>query len=133
MLQQITATVRLLGDLLYRTAEVDIDNADLVIIDQTLANLCHHIGLVVPDLNRQWTCFIANAPQSIGVFGFVFIEPNKTTRVDHFRRLQTDAAIVADDLTKRIIRESCHRCLQDRRIDFYGADPQWRWRLLVCW
>jgi hypothetical protein len=51
------------------------------------------------------------------MLGFVLFHPNKATRVNHFRRLQSDSAEFTYNLAKRIIRETCHRRLQQRRID----------------
>ncbi len=79
--------MRLLGHLTHGAAEVDVDHADLVFVDQSSADLGHRLGLVVPDLHRQRPSFIADSPQSIGVFAFVFVEPHEAARVDHLGRL----------------------------------------------
>ena len=107
----------LLRHLANGTAKVDINDADLVLFGQSFADLGHGFGVVIPDLDRQWTSFIGHPPQSIGMFGLVFIHPHEAPSVDHFSGQQPCAAKIANDLAKRSIRESRHRSLQNGRID----------------
>ena len=117
---------RVLGHLTNRATKVDIDNADPVFLDQTVAYLCHRLGVVVPDLHGQRTSFLGNPSKTIGMLGFVLIHPDKTSRIDHLSSQQTDPAELTDDLTKGGVGEPRHRRLQDGRVNHDVADAQLR-------
>ena len=73
--------------------------------------------------------FFLHPPQPVGKIVLFLLHPQKAPGVDHFGRLQADAAEIADDLPKGIVREPGHRCLQHRRIDHQrpdveGSDPR---------
>ena len=112
----------LLSHLPDRAAEIDVHNAYLVFMRQACADACEGGGVVVPDLHRQRPWFVLNAPESIGMFAARFVHPDEAFRVDHLRSLQASSAIISDDLSKRIVSETRHGCLQDWRVDADRAD-----------
>ena len=72
-----------LGHLPYGTAEIDVDDAYLVLLDQPAPNFGERRGIIVPDLHRQGTRLVGDSPQAVGMFGPLLVEPDKTPRVDH--------------------------------------------------
>jgi hypothetical protein len=56
------------------------------------------------------------------MFAIVFIEPDKSAGVHHFRSLEPDSSKLAHDLSKRVVGISSHGRLKDRRIDLQIAD-----------
>ncbi len=68
--------------------------------------------------------FSGDAPQAVGVFGFVLVEPDEPAGVDHLGRQQTGAAELAHDLPEGVVGEPRHRRLQDRRINDQITDVE---------
>ena len=81
--EQIAAAFGPLGYFFDRATKVDIDDADLVVFDQTFADFGHGLGMVIPDLNGEWFGFLPYAPKSFGMLGGVFVQPDKAAGVDH--------------------------------------------------
>ena len=115
--QQIRAAVRFLHDVAHRAAEVDIDDADLVLVRQPRADLGQRLRIVVPHLHGQRPRLVGHAPQPIGVLGLVLGQPDEALGVDHLGGQQPGPAELADDLPEGVVREARHRGLQNRRID----------------
>ena len=115
----------LFGDLAHRAAKIDINDTHLVLVDKSSGDLRQGGRVIVPNLYGQWSWFLLDAPQPIGMFGLMFIEPDKPPGIDHFGGEQASATKLSDNLPKGVIRETGHRRLKKRRIDLQWADPQW--------
>ena len=122
--EQIRTAVGLLRHVADRAAEVDVDDADLVLVGQPLADLGQRLRIVVPHLHRQRPRLVGHAPQPIRMLGLVLVEPDEALGADHLGRQQPRPAKLADDLPKGVVREARHRGLQNRRIDFERPDPE---------
>ena len=122
-----------LGDLSYRAAEINVDHAYLVLVNEPVGDLGHGFWLIVPDLYSQWPWFLCDSPAPVGMLGLMFIEPDKSTRIDHFGSKQAGATKLADDLPKSIIREAGHRRLKKGGVDQQWANPQGRnvWQVVA--
>ena len=123
------------ADVLHRAAEVDIDDADLIFVGQSLADFGQRFRVVVPHLHRQRPRLVLHAPEPIGMLGFVLVHPDEAAGGNHLGRLQARAAKFAHDLPKGIVRKARHRRLQNRRIDQQRADsqkPPNRWSAVIA-
>ena len=127
--QQIRAAMGFLRDRLHRAAEIDVDHADAEFVGQLGPDGGQRFRIVVPDLHGQRPRLLRHAPQPVGKFVLVLLDPQKALGVDHLGGLQADAAELAHDLPKGIVGEAGHRRLQHRRIDHQrpdlkGSDPR---------
>ena len=109
--------MRLLCHLFYRAPKIDVDHADVVIMCQAAPDLCESFRLIVPDLDGQGPRLLADPPQPVRVHCLLLVQPNKAFRVNHFCRVQTDAAVASHDLAERVIREPRHWRLQNGGIN----------------
>ena len=121
--EQVRATVRFLRDLFYRTSEINIDNADAELLDQPVTNAGHRFGIVIPNLYRQRTGFVAYTPKSVRMLGS-FVQPDKSLGIHHLGRVEPDAAIFPDNLPVSVVRVTRHRSLENGRIDRQRTDLQ---------
>ena len=109
--------MRLFSDLAHRAAKIDVNDTHLVLVDKSSGDLRQSGWVVVPDLYGQWSWFLLNSPQPIGMLGLMFIKPDKPAGVDHFGGKQAGPPELADDLPKGVISETGHRRLKKRRVD----------------
>ncbi len=123
--QQVASAFCFFRDLFDRATEIDIHNADLVIFNKPPANFGHCLWLIIPNLHGQRSRFVFDTPQSIRMLWSILIKPNEAACVHHFCRDQTCPTVLAYNLTKRIISESRHGCLEYGRIDRHVSNLNW--------
>ena len=57
--------MRFLVNLANRAAKIQIDDANTVLLRKSFAHLCQGLGVVVPDLHRQRSRFVLDAPEAV--------------------------------------------------------------------
>ena len=118
------AAVGFFRDLSHGTAEVEIDHAHLKILRQPAADLGQVFGIVVPHLHGERPRFVAHAPQPVGVFATVAVQPDRAPRRDHLGGQEARAAKLTDDLAVGEVGVARHRRLQDRWVNDHWADGE---------